>query len=237
MAYLNWDTKIVENLSPEGISSLYDQGYVFTRVDKGIMNRTRSFRVKLSEFVASSENRRIARKNEHLVLSAHALPFAEYSWEIGKIAKDFYDALGADFSANKVKELLAVAAPDGSPAGNFNTLLIYTDTRTHKPVGYAICYVGGGILHYSYPFYISDPMEPSRGLGMMIQAIEFAKSGVPGASHTADGTETNGTPLEYIYLGSLQRPSDTYKLQFRGGEWFDGEAWRVDTAALKEILK
>jgi arginyl-tRNA--protein-N-Asp/Glu arginylyltransferase len=226
MAYLNWDTKIVENLSPEGASRMYDQGYVFTRVDKGVMNRTRSFRVKLSEFVASSENRRIARKNEHLALSAHTLPFAGYSWEIGKMAKDFYDALGADFSANKVKELLTASTPDGSPAGNFNTLLVYTDTRNNKPVGYAICYVGGGILHYSYPFYIGDPMEPSRGLGMMIQAIEYAKSGA--------GTDT---PLEHIYLGSLQRPSDTYKLQFRGGEWFDGEAWQVDTTALKEILK
>jgi hypothetical protein len=42
---------------------------------------------------------------------------------------------------------------------------------------------------------------------------------------------------EFIYLGSLSRPTDTYKLQFRGGEWFDGERWKVDTEPLKEILK
>lgn len=217
MAYLNWDTKIVDKLSPEGVSQMYDQGYVFTRVGKGVMNKTRSFRIRMSDFDMSSENRRIARKNEHLALTARALPLppSEYSWEIGKLAKDFYEAHGADFSANKVKELLT----DGIES-NFNTLLTYTDTRTGKPVGYAICHVGGGILHYSYPFYESDPSEPSRGLGMMIAAIEWAKA----------------QDLTHAYLGSLQRPSDTYKLQFKGGEWFDGETWQWDTTPLRDIL-
>jgi arginyl-tRNA--protein-N-Asp/Glu arginylyltransferase len=56
---------------------------------------------------------------------------------------------------------------------------------------------------------------------MMIQAINYSKE----------------KGLEYIYLGSLQRPSDTYKLQFKGMEWFDGEKWQTDTTPLKEILK
>ncbi len=218
MAYLNWDTRTIVDFSPENISAQYDAGYVFTRVDKGVMNKTRSFRVRLAEFEMSSENRRIARKNEYLTLAVKPLPLSasDYSWEIGKLAKDFYDAHGADFSANKVKELLT----DGG-SSNFNTLLAYTDSRTGLVVGYAICYLGSGLLHYSYPFYASNPTEPSRGLGMMITALEWARS----------------QGLAHAYLGSLQRPSDTYKLQFAGGEWFDGERWQTDTTPLKEILK
>jgi arginyl-tRNA--protein-N-Asp/Glu arginylyltransferase len=56
---------------------------------------------------------------------------------------------------------------------------------------------------------------------MMILAINYAKD----------------LGKKYIYLGSLQRPTDTYKLQFKGMEWFDGEKWQSDTTPLKDILK
>jgi hypothetical protein len=39
-----------------------------------------------------------------------------------------------------------------------------------------------------------------------------------------------------MFLGSAQRPSDTYKMQFSGLEWFDGQQWNTDTEALKNIL-
>ena len=55
---------------------------------------------------------------------------------------------------------------------------------------------------------------------MMLRAILWAK-------------EIN---KQYIYLGSAQRPSDTYKLQFEGLEWFDGKEWQTDLNELKKIL-
>lgn len=215
--YLNWDTQITQNFDPKHIQELYNSGYVFTRVDKGVMNKTRSLRIDLTQFEASSENRRIARKSEHLELQNKPLPLADYSWKIAKLAKDFYTTkFGEDtFSANKIKELLT------ETSSNFNTVLTYTNTLTKETVGYVISYEDENILHYSYPFYAQDPSEPSRGLGMMIQAILYAQ---------AKG-------LKYIYLGSLQRPTDTYKLQFKGMEWFDGEKWQSDISPLKEILK
>jgi arginyl-tRNA--protein-N-Asp/Glu arginylyltransferase len=224
MPYLNWDTKILKSPSTAEIEKMYDAGYVFTRVDRGVMNRTRSFRINLKAYVPSSENRRILRKAEHLALHSESIPYAAYDWSIGKLAKDFYESIGATFSANKIKEMLT--DPEKS---NFNTFLIFTDTRqadpampgAEKPIGFVICYESRGILHYSFPFYIEDPNEPSRGLAMMTKAIEWAQA----------------SNKDYIYLGSLQRPSDTYKLQFRGGEWFDGEVWQVDAEPLKEILK
>ncbi len=211
MAYLNWNTKVVTDFSLKNIAKMYDEGYVFTRVDKGIMNKTRSFRVNLEAYAPSSENRRILRKAEGLEMKVETIPYSAYTWEIGKLAKDFYEKFGDHvFTANKIKEILTE-----KEKSNFNKLLVFSEGD--RPVGFVICYESDRILHYSYPFYIE---EPSRGIGMMTKALEWAK---------AQGKE-------YIYLGSLQRPGDTYKLQFLGGEWFDGTRWQVDTTPLKDIL-
>lgn len=217
MNYLNWDTKTITDFSSDSVESLYANGYVFTRVDRGVMNQTRSFRINLKKYESSSENRRILRKAENLVLSVENIPYADYSWKVGKLAKDFYEKFGdMVFTANKVRELLTDAAKS-----NFNRLFIYTDKKSNAIVGYVIAFKSNRIIHYSFPFYIEDSHESSRGLGMMTMAIEWAKQ----------------LGKDYIYLGSLQRPSDTYKLQFAGAEWFDGERWRTDMEPLKNILK
>jgi arginyl-tRNA--protein-N-Asp/Glu arginylyltransferase len=217
MTYLNWDTQTLTDLSPSHIEKMYDSGYVFTRVDRGVMNKTRSFRIDLGAYVPSSENRRILRKSEHLTLTVADIPYTNYSWEIGKLAKDFYEKFGDNvFSANKAKEIIT-----DREKTNFNKILIFTDSKTNSPVGYVIAFETDRIIHYSFPFYVEDEADPSRGIGMMTKTLEWAKS--------------HGK--EYAYLGSLQRPSDTYKLQFLGGEWFDGEKWQADTTPLRDILK
>ncbi len=217
MSYLKWDTEIIKDFSSEKIEAMYADGFVFTRVEKGAMNRTRSFRIDLRKFELSSENRRILRKAEGLLMTIENIPYPDYNWKIGKLAKDFYEKFGDSvFSANKIRELMT----DESKS-NFNRLFIFTDKRSNEVVGYAIAFKGARMIHYSYPFYIEDPRESSRGLGMMTMVIEWAKS----------------LGKDYLYLGSLSRPSDTYKLQFKGGEWFDGERWSTDIEPLKNILK
>ncbi len=214
MPYLNWDTKIITDFSPENVEKMYDAGYVFTRVGRGVMNKTRSFRIDLEKFEMTSENRRIMRKAEKYEMKTVSLPLADYDWHVGKLAKDFYESRDAEFSANKIKELLT-----DKNESNFTSLAEFS--AVGRKFGYAVCYESKRILHYSYPFYIEEKMEPSRGLSMMLTAIQYAKN----------------SGKKYIYLGSLQRPSDTYKLQFKGGEWFDGEKWTADISPLKEILK
>jgi arginyl-tRNA--protein-N-Asp/Glu arginylyltransferase len=120
--YLSWVEQIITDFSDEKINTLYNEGYVFTRVGKGVMNQTRSVRIDLNKFELSSENRRVLKKTEELELKIENLPYKNYSWQIGKMAKDFYDTkFGAGtFTANKVKELLI------SDKSNFNLLLIYT---------------------------------------------------------------------------------------------------------------
>ncbi len=172
------------------------------------MHQTRSARIDLSKFEISSENRRILRKGEEIMIDRHSIPFSRYTWEIGKMAKDFYNkkADGA-FSANKIKEIITIRH-------NFTTLLTFSN------LGFAICYENNHMLHYSYPFYDLEKSPKDMGLIMMTKTISEAKM----------------RGLKYVYLGSLQRHNDTYKLQFSGIEWFDGKIWSNDSEKVKIIL-
>ena len=216
MNYLHWDQKTLDNASEKEISLAYGRGYVFTRLGKGIMQQTRSVRIDLKKFALTSENRRILKKvgadgkTGGLGLNVTTLPFLNYNWTIGRLAKDFYEAkFGVGImSANKIKEMLTDVEKS-----NFNTLLSYK-------LGYAICYSNSEILHYSFPFYDLSSAPKDMGLGMMVEAVQYAQD----------------SGKRYIYLGSLQRPGDTYKLQFEGLEWFDGKAWRDNLRSVKEIL-
>ncbi len=241
--YLKWDTKTITDFSETNINSLYNQGYLFTRTGKGEMYQTRSLRIDLPKFELSSENRRVLRKTEEIKLEATPLPYADYNWTIGKLGKDFYDTKFGDktFSANKIKELLT--EPEKS---NFNVMLVYAvgaihELPLHEAVGYTICYQNPEILHYCYPFYqLSNvgaihelplqtigvavgancsPLPANLGLGMMLKAIMWAKE--------------HGK--KYIYLGSFQRPTDTYKLQFTGLEWWDGKIWETDLEEIRNF--
>jgi arginyl-tRNA--protein-N-Asp/Glu arginylyltransferase len=131
---------------------------MFTRIAKGDMYQNNSVRIDLSKFSLTSENRRILKKVD-LTLTAKPIPFSDYNWKIGKMAKDFYDAREAKFSANKIKELLTTDH-------NFNILFDYR-------VGYCICYMNEEILHYCYPFYESDNKD--TGMNMMLRAIVYAQ--------------------------------------------------------------
>lgn len=208
MKYLNWKEEKVDNDSTESISKMYDNGFVFTRMGKNIMQQTRSVRIDLNKFELSSENRRILRKGENVQMGEHNIPYSDYSWEIGKMAKNFYDIkANRAFTANKIRELLTTNH-------NFNTLFSYSN------LGYTICYKNHSLIHYSYPFYDLEKSPKDMGLIMMIKTIAEA--------------QTLG--IRYFYLGSLQRSADAYKLQFSGIEWFDGKKWQTDKEKVKIIL-
>ena len=194
---------------------MYERGYVFTRIGKGVMHQTRSVRIDLTKFELTSENRRILKKVVNLKSDLVALPFSDYDFKIGKLAKDFYEIRFGPgiMSAQKIKEMLI-----DPTKSNFNTLLIYN--LDNLIIGYCICYTNNEIMHYSYPFYDLKNTSKDMGLGMMTLAIEQAKK----------------TGMKYIYLGSLQRPTDIYKIQFNGLEWFDGTIWSTDESEVREIL-
>lgn len=212
--YLSWQEKNLTEFDDTAIENSYNEGFVFTRVGKGTMNQTRSLRIDLTKFELSSENRRILNKTEQLNLSIQPIPYTEYNWTIHKMGKDFYETKFGDkiFSAQKIKELITDVDKT-----NFNKLFVYT--KDEQNIGYCITLETKDILHYCYPFYDLTVNFPNCGMGMMLKAIVWAK-------------ENN---KKYIYLGSFQRPTDTYKLQFAGLEWFDGNIWKTDLEELKNI--
>lgn len=213
--YFSWNKKILEELSETEILNHFNNGYLFTREQKGSMYQTRSLRIALDRFAPSSENRRILAKVEGLTVSEHILPLEPYDWQIHKLGKNYYETKFGPgvFSANKIKELLT--KPSES---NFNRLLEYSFNG--DLVGYTICYADSSIMQYAYPFYDLSKYANNFGMGMMLKAIELAKNS--GKTH--------------IYLGSATRPKDSYKLQFDGLEWFDGANWQQDLAQLKDLL-
>lgn len=212
--YLVWQKKTIEPGDDAAVTAAYEAGFVFTRVARGAMDQTRSVRIDLSKFELSSENRRILKKTDGLELNSTILPYADYSWQIGKLAKDFYDTKFGDgtFSANKVKEILTDSAKS-----NFNQLFMYKIQDV--TVGYCVIYTNEKLVHYCYPFYTLENDRPNLGMGMMLRAILWAQE----------------QGKKYIYLGSFQRPTDVYKLQFAGLEWFDGEVWQTSLEELKKI--
>ncbi len=212
MEYLHWKEETIKDESSESISRMYDNGFVFTRLGKGVIHQTRSVRIDLNKFELSSENRRILRKGEMVMINENTIPYPKYTWEIGKIAKDFYDKkAGGAFSVNKIKEIITTTH-------NFNTLLSYTVDAVD--LGFTICYKNSHMIHYSYPFYDLDKASKDMGLIMMTKML----------------AEMQTQGLKYVYLGSLQRPTDVYKLQFSGIEWFDGKEWKSDVEEVKIML-
>jgi len=217
-SYLKYNEKKISDFSDKNIETHYTQGYIFGRIDKGIMNQTRSVRINLENFKFNSENRRILKKTAEINMDCAPLPRADYHWSIGKMAKDFYETKFGKktFSVFKIKEILTNAEKS-----NFNKLLIYknqTDT-----IGYAVIYETENIVHYSYPFYNLSYPNKNIGMSMMVRAVQYAQR----------------NNKQYIYLGSAQRKSDTYKLQFQNLEWFDYDhkSWSPDLEKLKNILK
>jgi len=213
--YLSWDEKTITDFSEQNISALYERGFVFTRIDKGVMTQTRSVRIDLNKFELTSENKRVLRKVENIQMEIAPLPHPNYDWQIHKLGHDFYNAKFGDktFSANKIKELLT------SEKSNYNKLFVYT--MEGAPIGYCICFENSDWLHYGYPFYDLNAKINNLGIGMMTKAIVWAK-------------ENN---KKYVCLGSARDATALYKTQFKGFEWFGGNEWKMDVDELKKIFK
>src|SRR3989344_4146668 len=108
MTYLHWNEKTITDFSDKSITEMYDRGYVFTRIGKGIMHQTRSVRIDLAKFASSSENRRILKKVDNIAMQEVILPYVDYHWSLGKLAQYFYEKKFGHgvMSALKVKEML-----------------------------------------------------------------------------------------------------------------------------------
>lgn len=212
--YLSFARQTIADFTDEIINESFGSGYLFTREHYGSMYKTRSLRIVLDkDFSLTSENRRIINKVNGLELIVHHLPLENYDWHIHKLGKDYYETkFGRDvFTANKIKELLTTQS-------NFNRLFEYR--YNDELVGYTICFENDNLVQYAYPFYDLTKFANNFGMGMMLTAIKYA-------------LENN---KQNIYIGSVSKPADTYKLQFNQLQWHDGNKWQTDISLLKTLI-
>jgi len=210
MIYYHFSEIKINDFNEKNVEDKYNEGFVFTRLGRGVMQQVRSVRVPLSAFEPSSENRRILKKHEHIVTSFYPHDNFLYDWHVGKMAQTFYRRkFGPEvMSANKIREMCT----DGKKS-NMNGVLVFTSLGGGA-VGYCLMYTTPHLFHYAYPFYDLQLVQqfPSLGMAMMTKAVVWAKE----------------VGKEYIYLGSIQNEKSLYKFQFKEVEWFDGHTWRSD---------
>jgi arginyl-tRNA--protein-N-Asp/Glu arginylyltransferase len=221
MKYDYYKQETISDFSQTKVNSMYNKGFVMTRLQKGTMNQVRSLRINLKAFELTSENRRILRKMNTLGLQLHTrkLPIVDeqYNWQIHKIGKDFYSQKYGEgtFSAGKIKQILTTDH-------NFNLLFEYKTPidKEEIAIGYCICVATQEFLHYCFPFYRLDIEHKNIGMGMMLHAILWAKE----------------KGMSYVYLGSLPKdkendPSYSYKLQFKGLELWNHKEYKWSSLA------
>ena len=196
----------------ESLDEFYNKGFLVTRFGKDIFVLARSLRINLVEFELTSENRRIKRKTEFITSEYKEINSDTLNNEISSLAYDFYKdkSQGSGFSKKGIENIFS--------KGIVNTIFEFKDDN--RIFGYALCLKGEKFLHYAYPFYSLDYKLKNAGIGIMQNAIEFAKE----------------NKFKYLYLGTIYTKSSLYKLQFRGLEYFDGIKWNSNLDDLKNLV-
>jgi arginyl-tRNA--protein-N-Asp/Glu arginylyltransferase len=173
----------------------------------------RQIRVRLKDFTASSENRRVLRKCEGV--SWRLLRRAEFKLndERRGFCKKYADArFGAEVMSEERLQTLFTA-----PVATH--IMIFE--QGERELGYVVLYLEcPRVAFYYYSFYDLAYFERSLGLFIMTSAVQaFAAE-----------------KFEYLYLGTCYSERALYKTQFAGFEFFNGFRWSDDVKELKYLV-
>ena len=191
---------------------IYEMGFLPVRSIKNLYYLARSVRVNLEKFELSSENRRILRKTEEFEGELVKLEEFDYTPQIQKICKDWFEAR---FGKGKIS---AAAIRKIFTAGIFSHIFIWR--QKEETAGYAVVFINEKVVHYAHVF--SNPRFTKSNLGarMMLEAIIWAKE--------------NGK--KYAYLGTCYEKNALYKTEFMGVEFFNGLTWSSNLEELKYLI-
>jgi leucyl-tRNA---protein transferase len=197
----------------DSVEDMYNKGFLPSRIKNNYYYMSRNLRIDLENFELSSENKRILKKTEGLIVKNEILKDFEFNYDISKLASEYFKERFGKLiiSPQKLKWLFS--------SEFFTNILTYK--MDNKVMGYCIAMESQNILHYAYPFYEPKYIGQNVGIGMILKAIELAKN----------------SGKKYFYLGTAYAKEASYKLQFKGIEWFDGENWNSDINLLKEKVK
>lgn len=205
-------------LSPgEDARTAYANGFLPRSNDPEIRNRfymARSVRIPLPEHRLTSENRRVLRKFDD-ALSIEHLSREELAQDTGfrKLFLSYFDerhGIGI-MSAVRLEGILSTPLPLRG--------VRYCEGGT--VVGYAVEVAGDSYLHYWYPVFAPERVHSSLGMWMMLDAARRAKD----------------EEKAHLYLGTAYGAKGRYKMNLEPLEFWDGETWRGNGGALKELLR
>jgi len=175
----------------------------------------RNIRVRLPDYAASSENRRILRKGAGISFRLIARSDFAYSEERRAFYKGFADSKFGP-------EVMSFERLDGLfSAPIISHVLEFRDDATGGHVGDVTLYIEEmGMAYYYYSFYDLAYATRSLGMYMMTAAVEFFAK----------------RKVTYLYLGTCYSEQALYKSQFAGAEFFNGFRWSENLKELKFLI-
>ncbi|MDB5266090.1 MAG: arginine-tRNA-protein transferase [Parcubacteria group bacterium] len=199
------------------LSVSYAQGflpYSAVDMDPNLFYMSRSVRVAVAAYTASSENRRILRKFDEQFecsyIEEDALR-ASSSFRILMLTY-FAERHGADvMPAERLEQILARDLP----------LRAAVYTKDGEPVAYVLEVAEDSFSHYWYSCYSLEYMNTSLGMWLMLDAVRRA---------AAD----NRT---HLYLGTAYGGKARYKTNIPSLEYWSGNEWSGDARKLQELMR
>ncbi|MEI8223572.1 MAG: GNAT family N-acetyltransferase [bacterium] len=207
--------------SDQDIENLYNQGFLPYSGNERLHScyyLCRSIRIHASEFILSSENKRILRK----VAEAGIVPeLIEYSADEalgnGELKQFFLDYFNKHHGEGVMN------------SGRLEAILRYsqhvkvvTYLFQGEYIGAVITQKIGTVIHYWFAAYSDHYTHLSLGMWLMVTFIK-------------DYTVQN--PEKVIYLGTGYGSKALYKTNIEQVEYFDGNNWKKDLKILKNLLR
>lgn len=215
----NYATYCIKEDNSE-LPEIYDLGFLPYSNNVQLREETyylaRSLRVNLSAFSPSSENRRILRKIEPLAPEIEVIPIEQFD-----IGNSEFKAYCLNFANKRFSEPISEARLDY--IFQFKSIShVFRCSLEHKVVGYVICIMEQGSLHYWFSFFDLDRQAYALGKWMMFSVINWAHK----------------EQMSYVYLGTCYGEKSLYKVRdFKGLSYFDGNRWDDDVKTLKRKCK
>jgi len=196
-------------------SSIFQKGFLPSARDLSRYYMCRQIRVKLRDYRASSENRRILKKGKGITYQLLARAEFEYDDTWRTFCKNYADIkFGKDVMSKQRLDSLF-------DSDLITHVLLFTDTEKNQNVGLTTLYLEKKELaYYYYAFYDLNYYTRNLGMFMMTSAVEFFSN-----------------RALYLYLGTCYSRTALYKTQFRGAEFFTGLRWSNNLKELKYLIE
>ncbi len=206
----------------EDFSPIYQQGFLpysaNTQLSAEVFYHARSLRVDLASFEDTSENRRVNRQMEPLVI------------ELAIIDKNNFDLNDPAFKSFCTKYINERIGDENMSAERLDYILsrplathLLKFSNKNQVMGYVLAALNEQMLHYWFAFFDTEYMKThSLGKWIMWKTISHAKA----------------MGLRNVYLGTAYKPAALYKIRdHKGLEFWDGHRWNNDMKLLKNLCQ